>query len=156
MDRFWSKVNKHGPVHPKLKTRCWLWTASVDTSGYGLVKIAKKLYKAHRLSWFLKYGKWPIPCALHKCDNTRCVRPSHLFEGDRLTNNKDRDSKGRGVSVKGVNHGLHVLDDSKILKIRKLYRKKGASCRKLAKILGVHATTISRVVTHKTWKHLEA
>lgn len=32
--RFWSKVDKNGPVHPVLGTRCWLWTASVMWRGY--------------------------------------------------------------------------------------------------------------------------
>ncbi len=28
-ERFWTRVNKDGPVHPVLGTACWLWTGAV-------------------------------------------------------------------------------------------------------------------------------
>lgn len=56
MDRFWSKVDKNGPLHPTLGTRCWIWTASKDGCGYGMFKIADgskngHCERAHRYSF---------------------------------------------------------------------------------------------------------
>lgn len=43
-----------------------------------------------RVSWALEQG--PIPdgkWVLHRCDNRRCVRPSHLFLGSSQDNVDD-------------------------------------------------------------------
>ena len=63
--RFWAKVNKHGPVHPRIGTRCWEWTAAT-TAGYGNMGVGKK--RAHRIAWFLKTDTWPTEDVLHRCD----------------------------------------------------------------------------------------
>jgi len=92
---FWSKVNKRGPVHPILGTECWVWLSLANYDGYGLFYMENKQVRAHRLSWFMAYGVWPTPCALHKCDNRLCIRPEHMFEGTRTANYQDREAKGR-------------------------------------------------------------
>lgn len=60
---------------------CWLWTASVDSYGYGQfhMSIGPKTRKAHRVAFELEYG--PVPEGLepdHTCRVNRCVRPEHL------------------------------------------------------------------------------
>jgi len=158
--RFWAKVNKNGPVHPALGTRCWLWTASVDKKGYGQFTLNKKNVRAHRLSWFIKYGKWPEPNALHKCDVTRCIRPEHLFEGTQQMNISDKMAKGRhrsgGVSGvnRGVSNGSAVLSDAKVRRMRLLYCKGNTSYRKLAIKFGVNNVTARDVVLGNHWKHV--
>lgn len=50
----------------------------------------------HRFSLALVNGSLADErCALHKCDNPICVRPDHLFEGDRGDNARDMAAKGR-------------------------------------------------------------
>jgi len=86
-ERFWAKVRK-GP-------KCWAWTGAAQVNGYGVMRIEGKTIKAHRVSWFLQTGAWPSLNICHHCDNVRCIRPSHLFEGDQAANMSDAARKGR-------------------------------------------------------------
>jgi hypothetical protein len=94
-DRFWNCVDKKGPVvYPELGP-CWSWMGATD-GRYGIISAEGVLKaKAHRVAWFLETGAWPTPNALHKCDNTICVRFSHLFEGTHRDNMADKAAKGR-------------------------------------------------------------
>lgn len=108
--RFWSHVNKNGPIHPILRTRCWLWTANVVGRGsknrptnskhgqftYRLEGQPQVHVYAHRYAWELVHG--PIPnglMALHRCDVPPCVYEPHLFLGTQDDNMKDAAAKGR-------------------------------------------------------------
>lgn len=71
-ERFWEKVNK--------TETCWLWTASVDSDGYGQWGPPPgKSRKSHRFAYEELNG--PVPDGLqldHLCRNRACVNPSHL------------------------------------------------------------------------------
>lgn len=104
-DRFWTLVDKNGPTpshRPELGP-CWQWKGpGRGKYGYGGVLNGEALY-AHRRSWEMHYG--PIPPdlhCLHKCDNTKCVRPDHLFIGTHSDNMKDCHKKGRRVHPKTI------------------------------------------------------
>jgi hypothetical protein len=45
----------------------------------------------------------------HKCDNTRCIEPTHLEPGTWADNNKDRAARGR--SAKNRPDLRHISDD---------------------------------------------
>jgi HNH endonuclease len=76
--KFWSKVQKgHGAGD------CWTWTAS-KKDGWGQIvlpiKGTPKHFRAHRLSYELKFGSIPAGKEIHqRCENKLCVRPDHLF-----------------------------------------------------------------------------
>lgn len=89
--RFWRYVDKSGAAG------CWLWTGSTS-KGYGQLSTwgGEQNYKAHRLAWELMNG--PVPDGLvvrHKCDNPRCVNPSHLEVGTQKDNSMDTSRRGR-------------------------------------------------------------
>ena len=106
---FWAKVNKEAPTQSHMKTRCWEWTGGCSGNGYGNFgyqetskpKVIKQ-WQAHRYAFFLKHGDIEFGKLIcHKCDNPRCVRPSHLFVGTPQANVDDMVSKGRAKNRYG-------------------------------------------------------
>ena len=88
-DRFWAKVEKGDG--------CWKWTGVKDRHGYGRIFFEGRIQQAHRVSWFLAHGEEvnrSLQCC-HKCDNTGCIRPDHLFVGTAKDNLDDCKAKGR-------------------------------------------------------------
>lgn len=73
---------------------CWLWTASLTTSGYGQIWITDRLVLANRVAWVLYRGPLaPGEQVLHWCGHKRCVCPlggDHLYVGDHADNYRDR------------------------------------------------------------------
>lgn len=80
-ERFWAKVDKHGPVssHRPDLGPCWLWKGA-QTRGYGSCGASLGSTIAHRVAWLLAHGTLPKrPLVLdHLCRVKLCVRPSHL------------------------------------------------------------------------------
>ena len=91
MQRFWDKVEK--------TDGCWNWTASGRGKGYGSFKYKGKTHDSHRFVWFLIHGEFSKKCVLHICDNRKCVKPDHLFEGTQQENVIDMMRKGRQHST---------------------------------------------------------
>lgn len=105
-DRFWAKVDKIGPVHPQLGTRCWIWTAARSSRGYGQIRFGGKLVYAHRYSYELATGMfWPMVSEVdHRCHNPACVNPQHLRSASHKANLEHRRGANRNSSsgVRGV------------------------------------------------------
>jgi len=144
--RFWEKVDK--------SSDCWVWTASKQGK-YGAFGVDGKVRGAHRISYVLAFGSIPTGMqVLHKCDNTICVKPSHLFLGTQLDNMKDRDRKERGNQPRGEKHRSAKLTEEKVKRIRKEYSRKNTTMRKLAEKYEVSNQAISRVIHFQDWKHV--
>lgn len=152
--KFWSCVNKMGPMHPVLRTRCWLWAASRMSSGYGKVTVEGKQESANRVSWLLEHGTWPVHLALHCCDVRACVRPDHLFDGTHQDNVADMLAKGRGNRAAGDDHGRAALTSDKVLDIRRDYKNGVGGYKKLARTYGVSSNQILRIVRRLNWRHI--
>lgn len=151
-DRFWAKVDKHGPVpahRPELGP-CWLWMGRRLTSGYGTIFDQGRPLYTHRFSYELHHGTLgPGVHVLHRCDNPPCCNPAHLRSGDQRSNTADRDAKGRVRH--GERHASAKLTAVDVERIKTLYATGATSHRELARLFGLHHSTIGELLAGKTW-----
>jgi hypothetical protein len=90
--RFWNSVNKNGPLPKKRPTlgRCWIWTGTADTHGYGRIGLGPMvfgMYATHRLSYLLQHGMIPAGLDIdHLCRVPLCCNPHHLEAVSRRIN----------------------------------------------------------------------
>lgn len=149
-DRFWSRVNFLGS--------CWEWAGSVNAKGYGQFSVEKATPKlSHRLSYEYAFGPFrKTLCVCHKCDNPPCVRPDHLFLGDRSANNMDMLAKGRarGGSLPGEKSPTSILTDRQVSEMRALFSFRGGA-KEAAREYGISATQAWRIISHKSWSHIK-
>jgi hypothetical protein len=68
-------------------------SGSLDKDGYLIIKIKTQQFKAHRIAWFLYYGKFPIMEIDHINRNRLDNRIKNLREVDRDGNNKNSTHK---------------------------------------------------------------
>lgn len=149
-ERFWSKVDKDGPICRALGP-CWLWLAALwGTTRYGKFGPDHGAsILAHRYSWELAYGAIPEGMkVLHKCDNPQCVNPAHLFLGTTADNAADMIRKGRNRT--GERHHAAKLSREAVEAIREAAGS-GVPQVDLARQHGVSEATISSIVLRHTW-----
>jgi len=135
-------------------TGCWNWLGSIGSHGYGQMWNGFGPELVHRI--FYKKNKGPIPeghHVLHKCDNTRCINPDHLYAGTAKNNADDREFRERGNHAKGERNALAKLTEEDICLIRKLAESE--SQRALGRRFKVAHTTIGAVIRGKAWVHVE-
>ncbi len=157
VERFWSKVDKDGPTpaHMPHLGKCWIWNGDIRPSRsgeYGDIRVRGKHIRAHRAAWMIERG--PIPDNFvvgHECDNPRCVNPLHLFIGTQRENILDMNKKGR--QARGEWNGNSTFSEDEIRSIRTRYSN-GETQKEIGATFGVRQTTISRIVTGRSWKHI--
>lgn len=135
-ERFWSKVDKNGPLI--IETPCWVWTATLMHDGYGQFWHNGWMYRAHRYVMEEKLGQ-PIgrKFVCHHCDNRACVNPEHLFIGTHRDNALDMKRKGR------ASRGNPRLSPDMRVKLLTLIRN-GATPMEIHQATGLSRRTISR------------
>jgi hypothetical protein len=165
-ERFWSKVDKDGPVpqHRPELGRCWTWTGSRQPRGYGTFGVGHKSELAHRIAYRIEHGAVPARLhVLHACDNPPCVRPSHLFIGTQTDNNRDAWTKGRSVlppppkpsqRTRGERMGAAKITDAQARDIFNRYHAGGVTQQALADEYGLNQRTISKIASGRSYRHL--
>lgn len=163
--RFHSKVDQRGP------DECWLWTDFIKPSGYGQMKIGKKMIACHRIALHLSRGVSRTMCALHRCDVRNCCNPAHLFEGTYADNIRDMIAKGRAIfpgpypkelHSRGEDCGQAKLTEGQVLEIRRRYgtvsdkkfRWGMESLSKLGREFGLTKQGIRAIVRRESWAHV--
>lgn len=104
-ERFWSKVDTGG--------ECWLWLGHVSNRGYGMFYVDRTMKLAHRVSYTWAHGSInPGLVVDHQCNNTRCVRPSHLRAMTQLENVR----RGRAAGKTHCPHGHEYTPENTIVR----------------------------------------
>lgn len=119
------------------RTGCWNWLMHKIRSGYGVIRVGRKLKKAHRVIY--EQYKGPIASGLeldHLCRNRQCVNPDHLEPVTHAENSY------RGARAKLTRHTAE--------QIRRLH-KSGERVADIARKFSLSWTTISYVVQGKCW-----
>jgi len=148
--RFWNRVDKSG------SSGCWNWMGHIQ-KGYGYFYNGTRMATVHRFSWVLANG--PILngpgyhgyCVCHRCDNRKCVNPSHLFLGTAQENSNDQKSKGH--TTRGERSSTARLSEAQVIEIRRLSNQ-GLSRAELARRYGITPQSMSALVRGKNWAYL--
>lgn len=142
-------------VETSPESECWKWVGGKDARGYGIFRAYGFAHRAHRFSWLLHYGEFPNEMLVcHKCDNPSCVNPEHLFLGTQFDNMRDMVNKGRNANVKGNKNPRANLSDQDVMEIRRLWDDDRVSPKELSKMFGTPKSTINKIISSDTWKHL--
>lgn len=158
--RFWSKV---GSPNDK---GCLLWKTGTNSKGYGRFHLNRKGHGAHRIAFYLEYGRLPYKNLLlaHLCEDyyppedmtyRRCVNIEHLKETSYSENTKMsyNNKRQKPVHFIGEDNPMAKLNPTKVKAIKKDLSNK-VNQYLLAEKYNVDQATISHINTGKLWKHI--
>ena len=160
-DRFWPKVDKAGPIHPTDPAlgRCWLWTATTSTRGYGRLRCGdaskgtRRMVPAHRIALALEGAHVPDHLLVrHSCDRPLCVNPLHLLTGTVQDNSDDMVVRGR--STTGVRNASAKIVESDVQAIRSLRKASDLTYSEIGNKFGLGRKAVSQICRHQTWTHI--
>lgn len=139
---FWAKIEKR-------ENGCWEWTGPISDR-YGRYTFRKRPLLTHRIAYALSFGV-PSGNICHRCDNTKCCNPAHLFQGTQADNLNDMFAKGR-ASV-GSRHPASKVKEADVLEIRRLSAE-GHKSKNIGPLFGLSRQAVNDIIWRRHWKHL--
>lgn len=134
-------------VMPEPNSGCHLWLGGLSggnsrSEAYGGFWLDGKATLAHRQAYVWEHGEIPDGLVIcHRCDNSLCVNPEHLFVGTYSDNVQDMLTKRRGNPRRGDTHPCAKLTTEEVDFVRVTKMENST----LARVLGVNPSTISRI-----------
>lgn len=124
-------------------TGCWN-IACFDN--YPRISIGKRKIRLNRLmlAWLGSENETKFAC--HRCHNTKCINPEHLYWGSSEDNMRDKILAGNGYK--------QVLNAEDIKNIR-ILRRGGANTRSIATVFKVSNSMIHRIINGTRWDWLK-
>lgn len=90
--RFWRKVQV-------AESGCWLWTACLNSRGYGCYSLGGRRHLAHRVAFEALVNRIPKGLTIdHLCRVKRCVNPAHMEPVTLEENLRREDEANRPVA----------------------------------------------------------
>lgn len=130
---------------------CWEWSLSRNTQGYGRLVRNGKTWFAHRFSYTAFIGKIATGLQInHKCNNTSCVNPEHLYAGTQKQNVKDMNDSGRRNQVFGERGGNSKINDEIAVAIL----MHNGIARLAAEQYGVSLSLVYAIKKRLIWRHV--
>lgn len=117
--------------------------------GYTYLILARNImFRAHRLAakfWLPNFNSKLLVC--HKCDNTPCFNPEHIFQGTHQDNTNDCIAKGRNfAATRQFCKFGHSLTDPNNVYLNKITKKRSClTCRRIR-----HGFGKIKIIKHST------
>ncbi|MFB7219369.1 HNH endonuclease signature motif containing protein [Streptomyces sp. NPDC056227] len=121
--RFLSKTRQAPSPRPDLEP-CWLWTAAVSSTGYGMTWNGHTVVGAHVFAYQQIVG--PIPAGLHLdhlCRVPLCVNPQHLEPVTPGENVRRGNSPGAVAVRTGMCQRGHALAGTNVTHLSNGHRR---------------------------------
>lgn len=153
-------LQKVAVIHPRIAKQvaavpsgCWEWQGYTNSIGRPMINIDRVPRLVYRIVYEIATGVAPGDLHVcHHCDNPICTRPSHLFLGTDLDNNRDMWAKGRAVPPPthwGEKHPLVHASDSAVRMAREAFAG-GESAESIARRMDHAAATVRGWIRGKT------
>ena len=85
---------------------CWPWQGTMLSTGFGKFKLRSYPYLANRVAFSLSTGRdLASQIVRHRCGNTRCVNPHHMFASTPADRTRAMVAKGTHRSPPNVGEG---------------------------------------------------
>lgn len=137
---------------PEPNTGCWLWTGSLNATGYGYFYFPpRNMVHAHIAAWELFRGPRNGLHLLHSCDMACCVNPDHLRLGTHQENMVDREKRQRRAPPKGTMNGRATVTEDIVRAIRADPRPPRFVALDYPSIPW---STLQKIRNRQTWKHI--
>lgn len=128
---------------------CWLWPYGRNKYGYGTLTVDRKTQLAHRFAFFNVHGHWPL-IGRHRCDVPLCFNPSHIEDGTRLDNARDKMERSPRFWY-GERSKSAKLTDADVREIRRLIEEGAMTQTAIAARFGVYQSTVCRIKLGHRW-----
>jgi hypothetical protein len=129
-------------------TGCLEWNGWRNKKGYGRIVYHGKKHLVHRAAY--EHFKGAIPEGLmvcHKCDNTSCWNPGHLFTGTGVDNAQDAVRKGRyKPNLSGRKNAPSRKVSAQSAEMAKRMYRRGSTFAAIGRVLGVSGHTIRKII----------
>jgi hypothetical protein len=131
---------------------CRRWNGSSDRDGYSIMKFHNRRFRVHALA-YVAFSETAIAKdnhVRHLCGNRWCIEGAHLEQGTLVDSSKDKSVQEKILT--GEKNPSAALTETDV---KQIYEQKGkTSIVKLAKQYKVSESTISSILSHKTWTHV--
>lgn len=146
--RFWSKVDVTSQIG-----QCWEWRGATrgqsGDGGYGRMKIGGASMTASRIAWEIYHGEdLGDYNALHRCDNSACCNPFHIYAGSRDENRKDLQFAN---ATKGLRIRRQKRLDERSVSLIKAAISQGISDEQIAADAGLTIRTVADIRRGDRW-----